>query len=260
VRPSLSVVADTGAADARLEAAVRAWTGSRRPAALAEVHAALVTARVFAAITARATTVQHAPATGPPAESSAEMALLTLVASGGERALPVFLDATAAVGFRPAARPVPRSGQEMGRAALDDGAQALLIEPAGAALVVTGADLLDLAAGRVPVAGAALSARRTGEPLRTPTAADPELLAALATALRGEPVRAARLLDGPDGPVLGVVPADELDVAALAALAERVLPRLGGHRLDLAAVPPSGPGLPVALAPRPGRARWPWRR
>lgn len=198
MRPSLSVVADTGAADARLEAAVRAWTGSRRPAALAEVHAALVTARVFAAITARAT-VQHAPATGPPAESSAEMALLTLVASGGERALPVFLDAAAAVGFRPAARPVPRSGQEMGRAALDDGAQALLIEPAGAALVVTGADLLDLAAGRVPVAGAALSARRTGEPLRTPTAADPELLAALATALRGEPVQAARLLDGPDG-------------------------------------------------------------
>jgi hypothetical protein len=99
----------------------------------------------------------------------------------------------------------------------------------------------------VPVAGAPL-ATRTGtaalaEPADEP---DPALVAALAHALRPERPRAARLLDGPAGPVLGIAPRRPLDAAALAALAGRIVSRLGpalpAAGLDLAVVPPTGPG------------------
>ncbi len=62
-------------------------------------------------------------------------------------------------------------------------------------------------------------------------------------------MRAARLLDGPDGPVLGVVPRTPLDPAALAALAQRLAPRLSAP-LDLAVVAPGGPGAEVPLRRR----------
>ena len=258
-------MADTGEPDARLAAAlgrVRAVpvaTGADR----VEVLAALVTARVFAAVTATSTAEHVEPGTGLRAESSAEMALFTLVGSAGGRAVPVFLDAAGAVGFRPGARPVARTGQEVCTAALQDGAVAVLLDPAGAAMPVGGGELTEVAAGRVPVAGAALSSRRVEHALTTPTQLDQGMLRALARALQGEPVSSARLLDGPDGPVLGLVPARPLDAAGLTALASRVLPRLAGRQVDVTLVPEIGPGVEVAVAPVAGRGaggqRW-WRR
>jgi hypothetical protein len=147
---------------------------------------------------------------------------------------------------------VPLSGREACAAALDDGAVAVLLDPPGAALPVSGPDLRELAAGRVPVAGAPLSARRTTDELTTPADAAPGVLAAVGERLRREPVRAARLLAGPDGPVVGVVPDGHLDAGALAALAARVLPGLPAG-LSLAVVPADGPGVPVPL--RRGRLR-----
>jgi hypothetical protein len=248
---------DTGAADPRLAAAL-AGAGARRPgAARAEVLAALAGARVFAAVTAISTAEHVDGTTGLRAESTAEMALLTLVGSAGGRAVPLFLDAGSAVDFRPGARPVPLQGSDACRAALEDGAVAVLLDPPGAALPVTGAELQELADGRVPVAGAALSSRVTAHRLSIPAEVGPELLARLADALRAEPVRAARVLQGPDGLVVGLVPEEALGPAALAALALRVLPRMGDPALAVAVVPPSGPGLPVPLAPRRwGRRRW----
>lgn len=247
----MTVVGDTGAADPRLACALAAWAGAPSCAASAEVHAAFAGARVFAAIAATSTARQLGSRPGPRTGSSADLALLTLLGSSGGRALPVFLDAGAAVDLRAGARPLPLSGPDACTAALQDGAVAVLLDPSGAAFAVTGSPLADLAAGRVPIAGTTLSSRRTADGLTHPGASDPALVRALADALRGEPIRAARLLAGPDGPVLGLVPEQALDAAALTALAARVLPRVsavlppGG--LDLAVVAATGPGLPVRL-------------
>jgi hypothetical protein len=250
-------VSDTGSADPRLAAALAAYASSGTAAARAEGLAAVAGARLFAAVTATRTAEHVEAGTGLRAESTAEMALLTLVGSGGGRAVPLFLDAAAAVAFRPGARPVPLPGPQACAAALEDGAVAVLVDPPGAGLVVTGSDLRELAGGRVPVAGAALSTARTATALTAPTDVDDALLLAVAAAVQDEPVRAARLLAGPDGPVLGVVGERALAPAELAALAARVLPRAGVPDLALAEVPAEGPGLPVALR---RRRRWALRR
>ncbi|MGI8536549.1 MAG: SseB family protein [Mycobacteriales bacterium] len=247
-------VRDGGAPDPRLAAALAAWTAASSSATAAEVHAAFAGARVYAAITATSTGERVDERTGLLAESSAELALLTLVGSAGGRAVPLFLDVGAVVGFRAGARPLPLPGPDACTAALQDGAVAVLLEPSGAAFVVTGSALADLAAGRVPIAGTTLSSRRTAGGLTHPRDGNPALVRALADALTDEPVRAARLLAGPDGPVLGLVPEHPLDAAALTALAARVLQRLSAvlppEGLDLAVVAPTGPGLPVRLKKR----------
>lgn len=250
-------MSDTGSADPRLVAALAAHAASGGAPTRAEALAALAGARVFAAVTATSTAEHVEAGTGLRAESTAEMALLTLVGSAGGRAVPLFLDAGGAVAFRPGARPVPLPGPQACAAALEDGAVAVLVDPPGAALVVTGADLAELAGGRVPVAGAPLSTARTTAVLTAPAAADDDLLRAVADALDGEPVRAARLLAGPDGPVLGVVADAALAPGQLAALAARVLPRTGVADLALAEVPADGPGVAVPLR---RRGRWRLRR
>ena len=165
-------MSDTGLADPRLAAALEAYAATGSAAARAEVLAAVAGARLFAAVTATSTAEHVEAGTGLRAESTAEMALLTLVGSAGGRAVPLFVDAPTAVAFRPGARPVPLPGREACAAALEDGAVAVLVDPPGAALVVTGAELAELAAGRVPVAGAPLSTARTSTALTAPATPD----------------------------------------------------------------------------------------
>lgn len=240
---------ETGLADPRLAAALAAHARAPGPRARAEVLAALAGARVFVAIRASSTAEHRDVGTGLRAESSAEMALLSLVGSAGGRAVPLFLDAAGPVAFREGARPVPLPAPEACGAALTDGAVAVLLDPPGAALAIAGEELRALAAGRVPIGGTGLSSLRTATTLTAPGHVDDALVAALAQALRGEDVRAATLLQGPDGLVLGIVA--ELDPAALAALATRVLPRVrpvlppGG--LDVAVVGDVAPGRGVPL-------------
>ena len=259
---------DTGAADPRLSGALAVWAHDPTRAATAEVYAALVDARVFAAISA--TRSGPLDAAGKHRSGPTELALLTLVGSAGGRAVPLFLDAAAAGAFRPQARPLPLRGPQGCSAALQDGAVAVLLDPPGAAFTASGSPLADLAAGRVPIAGSPLSFRRSAEQLHAPgegdqPGADPALEEALAAALRNEPVRAARLLHGPDGLLLGLVPDSPLSAAGLAGLVARVLPRLGGalpaEGLDVTVVPAQGPGRPVPLGgPPPGRRRRQGRR
>lgn len=238
-------MSDTGLADPALAAALAGWAAGPGPTTRARALAALASARVFAAVTARSTAEHVDAGTGLRAESTAEMALVTLAGSSG-RGVPVFLDVPAVTGFAEGARPVPLTAAQACSAALDDGAVAVVVDPAGAALVLTGVELSELAAGRTPVPGAALSARTTTAGLRTPAAPGRHLLDRLGRALRGEPVRAARLLEGPDGLVLGVVPNRDLSPAALAALGARLAPHLDAP-LDLTAVPLDGPGVPVPI-------------
>lgn len=261
---------DRGEADPVLAAALLRGTGT--PQQLAALHAALVGARVliplvaFAGSTPMDTTATEFTARGLRDEPPAEIALMTLVVDG-RSALPVFSSLAELLSWRADARPVPMSGSDACRSAVERGAVALVIDPAGAAVTIT--PLAELARGWVPVAGASLAVRRTTAELVAPDVApDPGLVDALVQALRGEPVLAARLFKGPDGPVLGVVPSAAPDPVSLAALASRVASRLGAalpaDGLDLAAVDldvlgQDGPGLVLPLG-RPLGWRWPRRR
>lgn len=243
---------DDGLPDPAL-AAVR-QAGSR-----AEVLAVLGEARVFAAVTATATAT-HVTDAGLRADSTAEMAVLLLEVDG-RRALPVFRDVAAVTGWHPGARPVRLLGAQACRAALDEGAEALVLDPGPAAFVVEPAELRTLAGGWVPVPGSGLATRRADVALTAPEDVPPGLVDALARALAPEGLRAARLLTGPEGLVLGVAPRRPLDPPQLAALAQRVLDRLGeslpAEGLDLAQVAERGPGVPVVPARRrlPGLRR-----
>lgn len=251
---------DDGRPDPRLDAALQSWTRAATPAARAELLAALSGARVFLALAARATGTEVSTSTGLVQERGTEMALLSVTSSSGARALPVFVDGHGVQRWRAEARPVPVPGPQACATALDDGVAVLLLDPTGAAVVVTREEMTPLSAGRVPVPGTRLDTRRTSERLDAPEQPpDPRLIRALAKALAGEPVAAARLMSGPDGPVLGVVPDGSAGAAGLAALAARVADRLGAdlppQGLDLAVVPADGPGVEVPLR-RPRR----WRR
>jgi len=245
---------DTGEADPRLAAALAAqeqYGGSagEHEALRAEVLAALVDARVFAAITATSAIAQVVdPAhrhPGSPGQSSAEMAVVLLEVPDGSRALPIFADLFALRQWRLDVRPVPLSGAQACAAALDAGATGVVLDPAGAAVTVT--DLGTLARGWVPVAGTSLATRRGEAILRAPAVpASPQLVAALRQALAEEDLLSARLLDGPEGPVLGVAAAQHLPPTVLAALAHRLVNRLGpelpNEGLDLVEVAAEGDG------------------
>jgi hypothetical protein len=132
-------VTDDGAADPRLAVALATYDGTA--ASRAETLAAFAGSRVFVAITATSTAEHVAPESGLRAESSAEMALVSLVASDGERAIPAFLDAATLVAWRAGFRPVPVVGRDLAGAALADGAAAVLLDPTGASVVVRRGDL-----------------------------------------------------------------------------------------------------------------------
>lgn len=251
---------DDGRPDPRLAAAAAHWQRQPGAAERAQVLAALSSARVFLALAARATGTELDQRTGLVRERGAEMAVLSVARPDGARALVAFTDGHAVPRWRPEARPVPVPGPQAAATALSDGAVALLLDPHAAAIVVDGAELAVLADGGVPVPGSQLSTRHVAVGLSAPARpVAAALVAACAAALRPEAVRSARLLDGPDGPVLGVVPRRRLDPAELAALAARVADRLGADLpadgLDLAVVPVRGPGQVVPLR----RRRLPWR-
>lgn len=235
-------MSDTGEPDARLAAALTAWAAAPGPAARGAVLAALVDARVFLCLAARRTEGK-----------AVDMAMLSLVRSDGARVVPLFTDGHAVQHWRTEARPAPVPGPQACATALEDGAAGVLLDPPGAAFAVDADELVRLARGWVPVSGTALASRRTTAPLAEPDAApDPVLVTALGQALASEPVQGARLLQGPDGLVLGLVA--DLAPAALAALAQRVVARLGDalprEGLDVAVVPPHGPGVAVPLPRR----------
>jgi hypothetical protein len=247
--------ADHGDADPRL---AEALAQPPSPVSRAEVLAALAGARVFAGISAVATAEEPAAATGLRAESAAEMAVLLLEAPDGSRALPVFPDLGALRRFRLGARPVPLTGPQACAAARDEGATALLVDPGGAAVVLDAIELAALADGWVPITGTGLASRRSDSELVAATAGEP-MIRALRAALAGEPLRSARILSGPDGLVLGVAPHEPLDAPGLAALASRVLTRLGAdlpaEGMDLTQVPARGPGQEVLQRGWRGRRR-----
>lgn len=113
----------------------------RQARSAADVIAALQAGRVIVAVTAVATAVDE---TGADKES--DMAVVSMVAPDGRRGLLAFSGLDSLSAWDSTARPVPVSGPDAARAAIDDGCEALVIDVAGPRqLVVVEADLLAVA-------------------------------------------------------------------------------------------------------------------
>ena len=82
---------------------------------------------------------------GVTADKSSEMSLVSMIAKDGRRGLLAFTGIDALRAWDPAARPVPVSGVDAARAAIDDDCEALVLDVAGPRMqVVPEADLVAL--------------------------------------------------------------------------------------------------------------------
>lgn len=230
---------DDGSAAPLLAAALAAWDGEREPDREDAVVEALQGARLLVPVVAVLGEVETGP-DGLRREKTSDMAVPTIQARGGRRAVPAFTSTAALAAWRPDARPVAvRLGQAL---------QALVQEDADTLLI-------DIA-GPVPFAlhGAALRAAARG-PGGTDPLADAEVRAAVRAALAAEPgvVRAHLSRSAGSDGTLGLVLAPGADAAATgralagALAAEPVLRAALRRGLDLAVLPPGAtlPGDPL---------------
>lgn len=161
--PSTGFDTDTGAPDAALVAALDGDSTT--------FMEALASARLLVPIVATADGVEHPAATGLTAEKSSEMAVVTLTAPDGERALPVFTGIDALSTWNPQARPRPLSSEQAAQAAVAEGCDVLVLDLGSPHLRVVRPSMVW-----------ALAMRRTW----LPSYADPFVQDAVARAARGE--------------------------------------------------------------------------
>jgi hypothetical protein len=228
---------DDGSAAPALTAALAAWAADRgkEPELIEALHTARLLVPVIAVL-GEAETGED----GLRREKSSDMAVPTIQAPDGRRALPAFTSTAALARWRPDARPVAVPLHQALQALAHEQADTLLIDLAGpVAYELTGAALRTAARG--PGAGKPLD--------------DPEVRAALRAAVAAEPgVVRAHLTPGTDSDgTLGLVLAPGADVARTAqalaaALAADDTLRAGLRRgIDLALLPPDAvlPGEPL---------------
>lgn len=195
---------DDGTVDAGYLAAVdRLRKGSGDEAAVVR---ALATARVFIPIVAQLAE-EVAGSHGVQADKQADMALVTLKAPDGRRALPAFTSADALAVWHPDARPVAVYAARAALSAVAEGAELVVLDPGSPVTFVV----------RRPAVWALAQQQEW-----VPSYADPELASELSQAASGFPaVRSIELLPGggvasrtADGAVLsGGGPGPELQVA-----------------------------------------------
>lgn len=136
---------DDGRIDARLAAAFAAGSDGSDA-----VVGALCSVRVFVPVIAL---LGEVPAEG---DKDADLAAVFMTGADGRKALLAFSSVEAMTAWNPEARPVPIFGHDAGRAALDEGAGALLLDLGGPQFtVVETDDLTHLAAGHRLVQSAA---------------------------------------------------------------------------------------------------------
>ena len=140
-----SAGADLGDPDPAVVAALAAYT--RDPQAYPQAVAALRSARLLVPVVARAAEVEY-DARGRPRDKSSEMASVLLRRPDGRQALLAFTGLPSLQAWDPLARPVPVTAVEAARAALQENADALLVDVAGPSrLLLAGNDLVGLARG-----------------------------------------------------------------------------------------------------------------
>jgi len=172
-------------------------------------------------------------------EKSSHMASVSLVAADGRRGLLAFSSVQAMAAWDPAARGIPALGARVAAGAIEEGADAVLLDLAGPV--------------RLALDGALLRALATGAPLPLPYA-DPTVHDAVVAALTGLEGLAGVLLEAPEP---GEDPAPDLVVLVTPvpgadpdALAQAVAERLVAHPA-LAGACPRG----VAVGVSGGRTR-----
>jgi hypothetical protein len=225
---------DDGTADPAVTAALAAHR--RGELTRDQLYPVLAGARVVAAVVAVLGEAGTTPAGGDPAggDKDSDMALVTLTAPDGAKALPVFtsiakLAAWSAARGLPTARPVPVPMARAAEAALFERASVLLIDEG--------------TTEACEISGTALHTFATGEDPTAPDSA-PELAAALDAAARAIPELAAllgttRVTNGDTSPIL-VLTLRQLPTTDLA-------PALRRLTQSIAANPTLRPLLPTGL-------------
>lgn len=218
---------DDGSADDGLARALAAWDRDRAN----EPHLlrALAGARLLVPVVAVLGEAEVGP-DGLRREKTSDMAVPTLTAPDGRRALPVFTSTAALARWRPDARPVAVRLPQVLSAAAQEGAGTVVLDLAGPVTY--------------PLTGAALRTL-AGADAAPPVTEDPTVTGTLRTVLAGEPtVRSARLLPGTttDGTLAITLEPDSQVRAVVARLAEalardEVLRSRLVRGLDVALVP-----------------------
>jgi len=158
--PDSRYAGDAGDPDPAVAAALAAHVAGRANGA--EVLVALAASRLLVPVVAVAAAGSARDGGASPSggarsgaigiEKRTEMALVTITGRNGRRALPVFTSTAALAAWRADARPVPVPARLAAQAALTEGADALLVDPAGPVRhVVEGARIRELAAGALGV-------------------------------------------------------------------------------------------------------------
>ncbi len=228
---------DTGSADPALAAALTAWDADRTdPAAEQRVLECLAAARLLVPVVA-VLGESWTDESGLRHEKTSDMAVPTLTAPGGRRALPAFTGTDALARWREDARPVAVPLQQALQALAHEGADTLVLDLAGPVTYqLTGPALRALAEGRT----------------RTDPAADPAVAAALRTVLAAEPqIEGAYLAPGGEDcdATLALTMTPEADATAAVRRLAGALAADGTLRsrllrgLELAVLPP-GSSLP----------------
>ena len=175
---------DDGAADPRVEAAIAALaSGEAGEAAGTEeaVLEALATSRVFVPVVA-SLAEGGLGAHGFAGDKEADMALVTLSAPDGRKALPVFTSVARLEAWHAAARPVAVFAPRAALSAVSEGAELVVVDPGAEATFVL----------RRPAVWALAQQRPW-----TPSYRDEALVEVVSAAIEGiEPVRGARLEPG----------------------------------------------------------------
>jgi hypothetical protein len=143
--PDPGFAGDTGEAPGELTAALSAYAADR--SRYAEALAALCSARLLVPVVAVLGEVEVDEA-GLAHDKSSDMATVLLTGRDGRRALLAFTGTDRLQAWNPEARPVPVAARLAAQSALQDGADALVVDVAGpVTLAVEGEDLRALAAG-----------------------------------------------------------------------------------------------------------------
>lgn len=145
VIPDPGFAGDDGTASPQVREALLAW--ERDPTQYGEALAALASTRLLVPVVAVLGEVEH-DADGLAHDKSSDMATVLLQGADGRLALLAFTGADALAAWNPDGRPVPVRTELAARAAVQDGAAALVVDVAGPVrFVVDGDDLRRLAEG-----------------------------------------------------------------------------------------------------------------
>ncbi len=236
---------DDGSADPALAEALTAWSEDR--GAEPRVLAALARARLLVPVVALLGEVETGP-DGLRRDKTSDMAVPTLTAPGGRKALPVFTSTRSLARWREDARPVAVGLGRALQAAAHERADTLVLDLAGPVTYqLTGAALRAVAAGRADDAGP-LADPAVTHAVRAVVAADPGVAGAhLAPGGRADGTLALELAPGAQARETASRVAGAL--AADAVLREHLV-----RGLELALLPPGTelPGTPL-FSRTPGR-------